>query len=148
MKLSEDFRDLLAAFEAEKVEYLLIGGYAVTLHSKPRHTKDVDIWIGPALDNAERAASALEVFGAPGNAIDDLRTCATDEIVWFGNPPGRVDVLKSIPGLAFDEAFSRRVRMTIDGLEFSVISRQDLITAKLAAGRPQDIQDVETLRGT
>lgn len=99
MDLSHDFTDLLAALENAKAEYLLVGGYAVSIHSKPRFTKDIELLIEASPENLDRVALALEEFGAPRQAVDDVRTCAVDEIVWFGSPPGRVDILKSIPGV-------------------------------------------------
>ena len=146
MNLSDDFHDLLAAFENSQAEYLLIGGYAVTLHSEPRYTKDIDLWIGSSAENLERVAAALEAFGAPASAIDDVKTCAADEIVCNGSPPGRVDILKSIPGIEFADAYSNRVAIRLGEVTASVISIADLITAKTAAGRPQDLVDVAALR--
>ncbi len=146
MKLSQDFHDLLAAFEEAGAEYLLIGGYAVSLHTEPRYTKDVDLWVGSAPGNLERVAAALEAFGAPAQAVEEIKTCADDEIVWFGHPPTRVDVLKSIPGVDFADAYRNRATVRLSDVVASVISVNDLIEAKLAAGRPQDLLDVEALR--
>lgn len=146
MKLSDDFHDLLAAFEEAGAEYLLIGGYAVSLLSVPRYTKDIDLWVGTSPDNLDRVAAALEAFGAPPPAIDNIKTGGDDEIVWFGSPPGRVDILKSIPGVAFSSAYENRTVVPLGDVTASVISIDDLITAKLAAGRPQDLLDVEALR--
>jgi len=143
--LSQDFTDLLAAFERAGARYLLVGGYAVVAHTKPRYTKDVDLWIDPAPDNLERVAEALSEFGAPGRAIDDVRACAEDEIVWFGVPPGRVDILKRIPGVAFAPSYGRRAQVTVAGMAVAVLSIDDLIAAKRAAGRPQDLLDAEAL---
>jgi hypothetical protein len=83
MDLSQDFCDLLAAFDQAGARYLLIGGYAVSAHSKPRYTKDIDIWIDSDPANLERVGAALQAFGAPEQAIHDVRTCADTEIVWF-----------------------------------------------------------------
>ena len=147
MNLSSDFYDLLVAFEEAGAEYLLIGGYAVSLHSEPRYTKDIDLWIESSPANLERVAEALEAFGVPARAIDDVKTSAEDEIVWFGHPPGRVDILKRIPGVEFYAAYRNRARIPLgDKVVASVISIGDLIAAKLAAGRVQDLLDVEALR--
>ncbi len=145
MDLSQDFIDLLAVFERAGARYLLIGGYAVVAHTKPRYTKDIDLWVDPATDNLERVAQALSEFGAPAKAIADIRSCADDEIVWFGVPPGRVDLFKRIPGAEFDPSYRRRARVSLGDIEASVLAVDDLIAAKRAAGRPQDLLDVEAL---
>ncbi len=146
MDLSQDFHDLLAAFEKSKARYLLIGGYAVSIHSKPRYTKDIDLWVDDSPTNLESVADALEEFGAPERAIEDLRVCAPNEIVWFGSPPGRVDIFKHIPGVEFEDAYSRKVRLLVGDVSTTLISIDDLIAAKSAAGRPQDLLDIEVLR--
>lgn len=146
MKLSDDFRDLLTELGKADVDYLLIGGYAVALHCRPRYTKDIDIWVRASPDNCEKLARALEAFGAPKQVSIDVTSGPDDQIVWFGNPPNRVDILKQIPGVSFATAFAARVRLDLeDGLHVSLISRADLISAKRAAGRPQDLIDVEAL---
>jgi hypothetical protein len=145
MALSQDFRDLLAAFGARQVRYLLIGGYAVAFHAKPRFTKDLDLWVEPTQANLARAVAALDDFGAPPQALADLVNSGDDEIVWFGAPPARVDLLKLIPGVGFDAAYGRRVETTWEGVGVAVIGRDDLICAKQAAGRPQDLIDAADL---
>lgn len=145
MELSHDFTDLLAALENAGARYLLIGGYAVSIHSKPRFTKDIDLLIDAAPENLDRVALALEEFGAPPQAVNDVRSCPIDEIVWFGSPPGRVDILKAIPGVEFDAAYRNRVTFRLGSVTASVISVDDLIAAKRAAGRPQDLLDVQAL---
>ena len=145
MDLNQDFRDLLAALEKSRAKYLLVGGYAVAVHAKPRYTKDIDIWIDEASENVKRVCEALREFGAPGQAITDLETSGPDEIVWFGAPPVRVDILKRISGLHFDPAYSRRAVIELGEIRAFVISREDLIVAKQAAGRPQDLVDADVL---
>ena len=146
MKMSEDFCDLLMALAKAKVEYLLIGGYAVSLLCKPRYTKDIDIWVRSNPRNFQRLSLALEAFGAPRQVGLDVMTGPEDQISWFGNPPHRVDILKKIPGVNFDEAYDRRVLLQLqDGVAASVISMPDLLSAKRAAGRPQDLVDAEVI---
>lgn len=145
MALSQDFRDLLAAFGARQVRYLLIGGYAVAFHAKPRFTKDLDLWVEPTEENLARAVAALSDFGAPPQALEDLVSSRDDEIIWFGVPPARVDLLKRVPGVAFGVAYARRVEATWEDVGVAVIGRDDLIRAKEAAGRPQDLLDAANL---
>ena len=93
MKIHRDFRDLLAEFVGEKVEFMVIGGYAVAHYDRPRYTKDIDLWISPAATNIEAASRALTSFGAPPHIINGLRNAREDEIVWLGTPPLRIDLL-------------------------------------------------------
>ncbi len=145
MALHQDFKDLLAVFAQEQVRYLLIGGYAVAFHSRPRFTKDIDLWLDPSSDNVERAAVALQLFGAPADVVETWRNAAADEIVFLGRPPVRVDLLRQVSGVDFAHAFARRDRAEWDGTPVSVIGIDDLIASKRAAGRPQDLLDVQAL---
>ena len=145
MPLPSDFAELLAAFADAGVEYLLVGGYAVAFHAEPRATKDMDLWVGGSPANIERFIRAVAGFGAPRRILDALRSQTADEFVFMGVPPLRVDFLRSIPGVAFETAYPRRVEATWQGAKVSVIGRLDLIAAKRAAGRPQDLVDAEVL---
>lgn len=151
MALHQDFQDLLAAFADAGVRYLLVGGYAVGFHSRPRFTKDIDLWIDATSENVERAVAALTAFGAPEQILDALRRAGPDEIVYLGSPPIRVDIFKSLPGAQFGACYARRVVDAWDGVPVSVIGAEDLLAAKRAAGRPQDQLDIaaleETIRG-
>jgi hypothetical protein len=159
-----DFLDLIELLNKHKAKYLVVGGYAVGFHSQGRATKDLDLLILPAPANAKAVFSALKEFGAP------LRTKAApsetdrfaarrvisakdfeEEDSWFmmGTPPVAVDILTKIPGVTFNAAWKNRVTVTLEtvrGLTAEVISRDDLITAKLASGRDQDLADVAALR--
>lgn len=145
MTLHPDLMDLLGAFSSSSVDYLIVGGWAVSVHSEPRFTKDLDLLIGTAQDNLERAARALIQFGAPEAIVSKARSLAPDEFLFFGVPPARVDVLRYIPGVQFDEAFARRVDVTWGDTVVHVISREDLIAAKRAAGREKDLRDLRAL---
>ena len=106
---------MLSAFADAEVRYLVIGGHAVSLHSRPRTTKDVDIWLEPSRDNIARACAALRAFGIPTELVAELDSASSDEIVWFGRPPARVDLLQSVPALSFEEAWLRRVTVSFTG---------------------------------
>lgn len=145
MAIPPDFRDLLEAFDDRGVEYLLIGGYAVAYHSRPRFTEDLDLWIGPDPANAGRAAQALAAFGAPDEVVQAVRDARDDEITYLGAPPVRVELFKTIPGAQFQASYVRRVITDWDGLRITIISRDDLIAAKRAVSRPQDLLDLQSL---
>ena len=157
-----DFKELLALLNEHKVKYLVIGGYAVSVHAQPRVTKDLDIFILPAPDNAKAIFKALAEFGAPlstrtadGDAVVPRRALTAkdfeDSTKWFtfGVQPVAVDILAEIPGVTFKAAWKNRATRVVDettGLTAHFISRRDLIAAKLASGRPQDLADVDALR--
>jgi hypothetical protein len=144
-----DFKELLSVLNAHHVKYLVIGAYAVSIHAQPRATKDLDILVKADAENAAAVFAALAQFGAPllGLAPADFAEAGT--FFRMGREPVGVDILTAIPGVAFDEAWTRRVEDIVDaasGLKASFISRDDLIAAKLAAGRPQDLADVDAIR--
>ncbi len=145
MKLHPDLRDFLSALVDEKAEYLVIGGYAVAYHARPRFTKDLDVWVGDDATNKERVARALDRFGAGKVIVDTFRAAKADEIVWLGAPPVRLDLLQVIPGIDFPSAFERKIEASWNGVRVWIISLQDLVAAKRATGRPQDLLDVEAL---
>lgn len=144
MKLPPDFRDLLEAFAAEAVEFALIGGYAFAFHAEPRATKDLDLLLRGG-DNLERAARALERFGAPENVVEAVRRLGDSEIAYLGQPPLRVDLLRSIDGVVTDDVLGNAVSATWDGVPVRVIALDDLIANKRASGRARDLADAEAL---
>jgi len=115
MGLHPDFRDLLRAFDAAEVPYLLVGGYAVAFHARPRFTKDINLWIGEDAGNLERVRRALAAFGAPAHVLAALEELGPDEIPYMGVRPLRVDVSRRIPGVAFEGAWALRVGAEWDG---------------------------------
>jgi hypothetical protein len=145
----QDQKDLLSAFNARGVKYLVVGGYAVGVHAQPRATKDIDILIGPDLANAKAAYAALAEYGAPVENIRPEDLADRNAFFRFAREPRGVDILAEIPGVDFGAAWERRVEGVIDtatGLTAFFISRDDLIAAKLASGRPQDLADADAIR--
>jgi hypothetical protein len=136
----------LNILEEFQVSFLVVGGYAVIRYTEPRYTKDLDLWIEPTPENADRCFRALAAFGAPLAGLGPLDFTQQGYVYQMGVPPMRVDVLMSLGGLAFTGAFDRRIVIEFDGLHIPVLSKEDLIASKLAAGRPQDLIDVELLR--
>jgi hypothetical protein len=145
MHLFPDFRDLLAAFADSGVEFVLVGGYAVAFHGRPRATKDLDLLVGVDAENRERLGRALAAFGAPNEIVDAARAIKADEVVYFGVIPLRVDILGSAAGIDFKAAHGRAVLTLLDGVPVRVIALDDLIANKRAAGRPRDIEDAGEL---
>ena len=144
-----DFKELLSVFNSRKVRYLLIGGYAVSLHAQPRATKDLDLLVSPDADNVQGLYAALAEFGAPLEGVKAEDFMEPGMFFRMGAPPLMVDILPAIQGVDFESAWERRTTIEIDpesGLRAPIISRGDLIAAKLAAARPQDMIDVAALR--
>lgn len=145
MDLPRDLIDLLAAFARAKAEIVLVGGHAVSFHAVPRATKDFDLLLSSSQGNLERAAEALASFGAPRNVVEAARTMKEDEIVYLGQPPQRIDLLRRIDGVDTTDVFAHAVQTTFAGVGVKVISLGDLIANKKASGRPQDLLDVAVL---
>lgn len=145
MFVNSDFSDLLRLFNANQVKYLVIGGYALVQYAEPRYTKDLDLWISADATNAQAVYRALREFGAPLADLTEADFAQEGYFYQMGVPPVRVDILMGIPGVVFAEAWPRRLEVDFDGLVVPFISRTDLIAAKRAAGRPQDLLDVEQL---
>lgn len=145
MFVNSDFSDLLRIFNARKVRYLVIGGYAVVQYAEPRFTKDLDLVVGTDRANAEAVYAALHEFGAPLTGLTPADFAEDGFFFQMGVPPIRVDVMMGIPGVRFEECWDRRVEVEFDGLPVLFISKPDLIVAKRAAGRPQDLLDADLL---
>jgi hypothetical protein len=143
--LTSDFKEFAELLNLNKVEYLVVGGYALAAYGRPRYTGDLDFWIGIDPTNAERVLSALRQFGFGDLGItrDDLTTA--DRVIQLGYPPGRIDLLTSIDGVDFAESFPRRMTVPVDGVELHFICLDDFRTNKKAVGRHQDLADLEAL---
>lgn len=141
-----DFKELLSVLNAHRVKYLIVGGYAVSLHAEPRATKDLDVLIGPGAENGKAVFAALAEFGAPLEGLTPEDFVEPGNFFRMGSPPVMVDILSRISGVDFGQAWEHRVEFPVDfGLNALFISREDLLAAKLAAGRPQDLADAEAL---
>jgi predicted nucleotidyltransferase len=145
MFVNSDFTDLLKIFNDNNVRYLVIGGYAVIQYAEPRYTKDLDLWISTDTTNATSVYKALREFGAPLANLTADDFAEEGYFYQMGVPPVRVDILMGIPGVAFEAAWQKRVEVDFDGLMVAFIAKEDLIAAKLASGRPQDLIDAKLL---
>jgi hypothetical protein len=124
---------------------LLVGGYAVGYYGYPRATGDLDIWIAANQANAQKIMSAIDEFGFGNTGMTAGLFVQPDQIVRMGNIPLRIEIMTTISGVAFAEAFPKRVVDDIDGVPVSIISREHLVTNKRAAGRPKDLADLDSL---
>ncbi len=144
--LNEDYREMLQLFIEEKVEFLLVGAFALAVHGLPRATGDIDFFVKPDKENSEKIYRALSRFGAPVAGISKNDFQSDDLIFQIGVVPRRIDIITSISGVSFDEAFQDCVIRTVDGLNIPVISINKLIKNKEAADRDKDSLDVKILK--
>jgi hypothetical protein len=144
----KDQIELLEEFNAKGVEYLVIGGHAVSAHGVPRMTKDLDVWVRNTPENGRAVFRALKSFGAPLRGVEEADFIAHPEMVFqVGVAPHRIDLLQSISGVEFGQAWERRVESSVDdNVRVSFISLDDLIRNKLESGRPRDLGDADELR--
>lgn len=145
MSVNPDFKDMLSTFLEEKVEFLLVGAYALSAHGHPRATGDLDLWILNTEENATRVWRALIAFKAPLGRLKPSDFCESDLIFQIGVVPNRIDLLTHIDGVSFEKAWQDRKTIEIYGLQIPVISKGDLICNKKATGRPKDKLDVMIL---
>ncbi|HUU03016.1 MAG TPA: DUF6036 family nucleotidyltransferase [Myxococcota bacterium] len=143
--LNEDYKDMLHALSDEKVEFLLVGAYALAAHGYPRATMDIDIWVMPSLQNADAVLRALRRFGASLHDLtkEDLQKDGT--IFQIGVAPRRIDIITSASGLQFEEVYGRALSVNIEGIEVHIPLIDDLIRNKRASGRTKDLADAEAL---
>lgn len=145
--MNSDFAEMLSAFSAAGVEYLVVGAHAVAVHGRPRATGDLGLWVRPSAENAARVWNALTAFGAPLDRLDPEDLVSDDLIFQIGVVPGRIDILTSIGSTDFERAWQGRVPVELWGITVPVIGREELIQAKREAGRPRDLADIEALEG-
>ncbi len=145
MKINSEFVELLQAFNDENARYLVVGAHAVAYHARPRATNDFDVWVANDAENARRIYRALATFGAPLErlTVEDL---VSDGLIFqIGVAPIRIDVITSVSGVSFEEAWPSRVGFDFAGVAANVIGRAELIRNKRAAGRLKDLADIERL---
>ncbi|HRY44297.1 MAG TPA: hypothetical protein P5164_10150 [Thermoanaerobaculia bacterium] len=145
--MERDFVEMLSALDAAGAEYLVVGAHALAAHGVPRATGDLDIWVRATPENAARVLAALRDFGAPLSDLSPEDLTRPETVFQIGVVPVRVDILTSISGVEFEEAWAGRIQATVDAVTFGVLGREELIRNKRATGRPKDLLDVETLLG-
>ncbi len=143
--VNPDFKELLAEFNAQTVEYLVVGAHALAAHGHVRATKDLDVWVRPSPENASRVLRALAEFGAPLHDLSEQDLTQAGIVFQIGVAPVRIDVITAIDGVEFEAAWTSRVEVSLGDITVPVLSREHLIANKRAAGRLQDLADVEWL---
>jgi hypothetical protein len=145
LELPRDFKELIALFLFHEVRFLVVGAYALGIHGRPRNTGDIDLWIEMSPPNARRVVAALHEFFGPMPEILEENFISPDRMSQFGVEPMRVDILNSISGVNFADAYPRRVEIDYSGLLIPFIALGDLRANKLAAARTKDLADIESL---
>ena len=145
MEIQQDFRDLLELFNSNKVEYIIVGGYALAFHGAPRYTGDIDIYVKPDVRNAEQIMSALDEFGFGSVGLAAVDFERPGQIIQLGVPPVRIDIITSIGGVSWDEAFAGRVAGRYGDVDVHYLGRAQFIQNKRSVGRKKDLADLEAL---
>jgi hypothetical protein len=145
MEVQQDFRDLLALFNAHKVDYVIVGAHALAYHGAPRYTGDMDILVRPDLENAKRIVRALDEFGfgSSGLTVEDFT--APDKVVQLGVAPVRIDLVTSLTGVPWVDVKGGRIAGDYGGLRVHYIGKKEFILNKRALGRKKDIADLEAI---
>ena len=145
MDLEEDFKEFLELLIANDVRFLIVGGYALAAHGLPRTTTDIDIWVWMDAQNAKALKKCLEDFGFGSLEIEQADFLRPDITVQLGYSPDRIDLMTSISGVVFEEAWERRILATLAGVTLPIIGKTDLVTNKWVLRRPQDLVDLMKL---
>jgi hypothetical protein len=145
IRLPADFQDFLKLLNSHRVEYLLVGGYAVCFHGYYRNTVDIDFWIAVSPENARRLVQLIREFGFETPELSEKLFLDKGRMIRMGIEPTRIEILTEISGRDFSAAYERRIESTIDGIPVKVIGRDDLIANKLKSGRLKDLLDAQKL---
>jgi hypothetical protein len=145
MVLNKDFREFIELLNANKVKYLIVGGYAVGFHGYPRYTKDLDVWVMISPDNAELIINSLNQFGFRSSNLQKDDFLRPGEFIQLGNPPNRIDIITTCDGVEFDDCYNNKIQINIQGLDIDFIDLENLKKNKKASGRLQDLADLENL---
>ena len=145
MEAQKDFKELLELFNGHKIEYMIVGAYALAYHGAPRFTGDIDILIKPSTENAQRILCALAElgFGALNLTIEDFQN--PDSVVQLGVPPVRIDIMTSITGVPWEKADKGKVKGLYGDIPVHFLGRKEYIANKRAMGRKKDLADLESL---
>lgn len=145
MEFPEDWREFLLLLNSANIDYLIVGAHALAFHGHSRYTADLDIFVVASAENAPKLKAVIEEFGFPTDSILEETLAQPDNVFMMGVRPYRLDLLTSISGVSFSDAWARRVQGSISGIPTHFLSREDLILNKLSTGRPKDAVDADTL---
>jgi hypothetical protein len=145
IEFPQDFSEFLKLLNAHRVEYLLIGGFAVALHGYPRATADMDVWVARHRENAEKLVLCLREFGFDTPNLNPELFDDPNRIVRMGEAPLRIEILTDIDGVNFEDCASRAIHQSVAGQIIPIISLDDLKANKRASGRAKDLDDLENL---
>lgn len=146
MNLQKDIREFVALLLSRKVEFLLVGGYALAFHGAARFTEDIDFLVLVSPENAGKLADLIEDFGFGELGLSKEDFLDPDQVIQLGRAPNRIDLLTGISGVGWEEAWSSRIEVDFDGFVIPVIGKSALEANKQATGRPQDLADLARLR--
>jgi hypothetical protein len=141
--MNPDFVDLLRAFSAADVRFLIVGAYALAVHGRPRATGDLDVWVDATPDNAGRIVRALAAFGAPLANVSETDFAHPGMVYQIGVSPGRIDILTELTGIVFADVWPNRLRKRFGDIEADFIDRASFVRNKRATGRLKDLADIE-----
>jgi hypothetical protein len=145
MEIQKDFKELLELFNVHKVEYIVVGGYALAFHGAPRFTGDIDLLVKPDSKNAQRILVALNDFGFGSLALSKSDFTREGSVVQLGVPPVRIDIITSLTGVDWDKAQAGKVAGDYGGVAASFLGKKEFILNKKATGRKKDLADIEAL---
>ena len=142
------FSEFLSTFVSHRVRFLVVGAHALAVHGRPRYTDDLDVWIEPTQANAKRVVKALAAFGYGAYEPHESEFFTPDRMTHLGTPPLRIDIMTSVSGVGFQDAWAHRVRVKVEGLSLSFLGRDDFIKNKAASRRAKDLADLALLAET
>ena len=145
-KLPKDFKEFLRLLNTNRVEYLLVGGYAVSYHGYVRATADMDIWVASTPENAAKVTAAIRQFGFSTPELREDLFLNPKSIARMGVPPWRIELLTTLSGVTFSECYENRLSVILDGVEVDVIDLDHLKVNKAASGRNKDLADLDHLK--
>jgi len=144
--LSRDFKEFVELLIKNKVEYLIVGGYAVAIHGYPRYTGDLDLWLNPTPENAKSIVKTVNEFGFSSFNLTESDFTKPGNVIQLGYPPLRIDLLTEVDGVSFNECFINRKEVEMENLIVNFIGYEDLLKNKRESGRLRDIDDIENLQ--
>ena len=147
MGLSKDWREFLELLNSRGVDYVIVGAHSLALHGRPRYTGDLDILVGSTPANARMLIDVLNQFGFAASGFKESDFLEAGQLIQLGRAPTRIDLLTSISGVTSEEAFATKISAKLDEIPVFILAREALIRNKRAAGRPQDLADLDVLGG-